>query len=89
MDNSMRFGPFELRATERKLLREGQAVPIGARTFGVLLTLVDQAPRLVRTGELLDAVWPGLVVEEANLSPSTCIRPMAATLSSVWASPTT
>jgi non-specific serine/threonine protein kinase len=42
-------------------------VALGERAFDVLLALVERAGRLVAKDELLDLVWPGLVVEENNL----------------------
>jgi predicted ATPase/DNA-binding winged helix-turn-helix (wHTH) protein len=62
-----RFGEFELRLTERQLLANGQSAALGARAFDVLRVLAEHAGRLVTKAELLDAVWPNLVVEEANL----------------------
>jgi len=62
------FGRFELRAANRQLLLDGQPVVLGARAFDVLLALVERRHRLVTKEELLDVAWPGLVVEENNLS---------------------
>ena len=62
-----RFGRFELRTATRELLADRVAVPLGARAFDVLLALVERRERLVPKSELLDVVWPGLVVEENNL----------------------
>jgi len=62
-----RFGPYEIRPTERQLLKDGLALPLGARAFDVLMALVERRDRLVTKAELLDAVWPDLVVEEANV----------------------
>lgn len=39
-----------------------------ARTFDVLLALVERPGRTVEKDELLAAVWPDTIVEEANLS---------------------
>jgi class 3 adenylate cyclase/tetratricopeptide (TPR) repeat protein len=61
------FGGFELQPERRRLLQDGEPVPIGARAFDVLLALVDRHERVVSKIELLDLVWPGLVVEENNL----------------------
>lgn len=58
---------FELRPNERRLLVRGEAVQVGARAFDVLVTLAERADRVVGKHELLDLVWPGLVVEENNL----------------------
>ena len=64
----MRFGRFEILFAQRQLLQDGQPVALGARAFDVLLLLVSQRGRVVSRGELMDAVWPGVVVEENNLS---------------------
>lgn len=67
MAQSYRFGPVELRPTERQLLVNGRPAHIGARAFDVLMALVDRRDRVVTKDELLDLAWPGLVVEENNL----------------------
>ena len=61
------FGTFELRLDERRLLVDGQPVALGSRGFDLLRTLVARRDRVVSKNELLDQVWPGLVVEENNL----------------------
>ena len=67
LGTSWRFGPVEVRPAERQLLVEGQPAPVGARAFDVLLALIDRRDRVVTKNELLEIVWPGLVVEENNL----------------------
>ena len=67
MAHRHRFGRFEVLPVERQLLADGRPVPLGARAFDVLLALIERRERLVTKAELLDVVWPGLVVEEANL----------------------
>jgi len=61
------FGAVELRLDERRLLVNGQPVGLGSRGFDLLKALVNKRDRVVSKGELLDEVWPGLVVEENNL----------------------
>ena len=61
------FDRFELLPVERVLLDSGRPVTIGSRAFDMLLALIERRDRLVTKAELLDLVWPGLVVEEANL----------------------
>ena len=61
------FGRFELRPASRQLLVDGQPVVLGARAFDVLNALIERRERLVAKDELIDLVWPGLVVEENNL----------------------
>ena len=62
-----RFDHFEIRPTERQLLVAGHSAPLGARAFDLLVALVERRDRTVTKNELLDLVWPGLVVEENNL----------------------
>lgn len=61
------FGTVELRLAERVLLVDGQEVGLGSRGFDLLKALVAKRDRVVSKDELLDEVWPGLVVEENNL----------------------
>ena len=67
MAQSYRFGPVEVRPAERQLLVEGKPAALGARAFDLLLALIDHRDRVVGKNELLDLVWPGVVVEENNL----------------------
>ncbi len=62
-----RFDGFELDTSERLLYRDGQPVGLGARAIALLTALLGRPGRLVTKVELLDRVWPGLVVEENNL----------------------
>ena len=66
-DDSYQFGQFRLDARERRLLREGTAVPLPPKAFDLLLVLVRDHGRLLGKDELLKLVWPDLFVEEANL----------------------
>ena len=67
MTESCRFGRIEVRLAERQLLVGGEPAKLGARAFDLLLALVERRERVVSKNELLDLVWPGLVVEENNL----------------------
>ena len=67
MTENYKFGTVEVRAGERRLLVDGRPAPVGARAFDLLLALIDHRDRVVGKNELLDLVWPGLVVEENNL----------------------
>src|SRR5215469_14362616 len=61
------FGPFRLVPKERKLLLEDQQIPLGSRAFEILVALVERAGTVVPADELMRLVWPGIIVEEANL----------------------
>jgi len=67
MTESCRFSRIEVRPAERQLLVDGKQARLGARAFDLLLALVERRERVVSKNELLDLVWPGLVVEENNL----------------------
>ena len=67
MSDIIQFGRFEIRMTERQLRADGQPVPLGSRAFDLLAALVARRDRMVAKSELLELVWPGLVVEENNL----------------------
>jgi predicted ATPase/DNA-binding winged helix-turn-helix (wHTH) protein len=67
MTAPLRFGRAEVRPSERQLLVDGRPVALGARAFDLLMALVERRDRMVGKNELLDSVWPGLVVEENNL----------------------
>jgi len=62
------LGPFQLDPEAGVLTHAGAAVPLGARGAAVLTALVSRANECVQKSALLDAAWPGLVVEEANLA---------------------
>lgn len=62
------FGPFRIDPDREVLLRDGQPVAITRKAFEVLLELVRRDPEVVTKDDLMQAVWPGRIVEEANLS---------------------
>lgn len=68
MQQIITLGPVQLRPAERVLCVHGQVVTVGARAFDLLLALAERRERVVSKDELLDLVWPGVVVEENNLS---------------------
>src|SRR5215470_103572 len=67
------FGPFVLNVPERQLLRNSTVVPLRGKVFETLCVLVENAGRLVRKEELLQALWPDSIVEENNLTQSISI----------------
>src|SRR6266568_3325419 len=62
-----RSGAIEIDAMRRSVLIDGMPAKVGARAFDVLLALVERRERVVPKHELMDVVWPKLVVEENNL----------------------
>src|SRR5215469_15146885 len=62
------FGPFQLDARSDTLVGPHGPVALGQRACVLLRTLVSQPGVLVTKSELMDAAWPGLAVEEGNLT---------------------
>jgi len=65
---SYQFGPFQLDAKDRMLLREGEYVPLAPKVFETLLALVEHRGRIVDKEELLKEIWPNTFVEEVSLA---------------------
>ncbi|MBA3355694.1 MAG: transcriptional regulator [Pyrinomonadaceae bacterium] len=62
------FGPYRLDPAERRLLRDGKPVALTPKCFDLLVLFVENSGHLLEKGELLERLWPGQFVEEANLS---------------------
>ncbi|NVH75771.1 ATPase [Paraburkholderia sp. JPY432] len=65
--NGVEFGPFKLLVSERRLERKGVPVKLGSRALEILTMLVQKSGQIVDKREILDRVWPGLIVEENTL----------------------
>ncbi|MFT3923238.1 MAG: alpha/beta fold hydrolase [Myxococcales bacterium] len=61
------FGPFLLELHERRLLRDGEVIPLLGKAFDTLVLLVEGAGTLQKQQQLLDRLWPDVVVEPNNL----------------------
>jgi len=66
----LQLGAFRFDQHSRALfhLDSGAHIPIGSRALGVLGVLVERAGELVPKDEIMKAVWPETVVEDANLT---------------------
>lgn len=62
-----RFGAFELDRNARALRLNGRELALQPRVFDVLLYLVDHGDRVVGKDELLEKLWPGVIVTESSL----------------------
>ncbi len=64
-----RFTGFELDPERRSLrsIENAEPVALTAKPFDVLLYLIENRGRLVEKQTLLEAVWPNVIVAEANL----------------------
>ena len=64
---SFRFGAFEVDCARRQLLADGRSVALKPRAFDLLEALLRRSDRLVSKNELLQVVWPNVIVEENNV----------------------
>jgi len=71
-DVTFEFGNFRLERRGGELCRTDTdrpaPVPIGRRALDVLCVLLARPGQLVAKHEIMDAAWPGLTVEENNLT---------------------
>jgi TolB-like protein len=62
------FGSFTLDMDHGSLLRDGRPVAVSSKGMLLLHALVRSAGAPVGKARLMEAAWPGLAVEESNLS---------------------
>jgi TolB-like protein/Flp pilus assembly protein TadD len=62
------FGPFRLDADAEILFRDAQPIVLGQRAVALLRLLLEQAGAPVSKDALFEAAWPGLAVEDSNLT---------------------
>jgi TolB-like protein len=62
------LGPFRLDAKAEMLFRGADPIALGQRAVALLCLLVQRAGAPVSKDELMAAAWPGLAVEEGNLT---------------------
>ena len=68
MNNNIRFGQHEWCPSARQLLVRGSPAPLGSRALDLLGVLLANRDKVMSKSALLELAWPGLVVEENNLS---------------------
>jgi DNA-binding winged helix-turn-helix (wHTH) protein len=62
------FGRFTFDSDTRELLEAGRRAHVSPKAFDLLRVLLERRPNVVSKTELLDRVWPGAFVGDANLS---------------------
>ena len=62
------FGPFVLDPDAGTLLRSDLPVAVGHRAIRLLAALAGRPGEILGKAELMDAAWPGIAVEEGNLT---------------------
>jgi predicted ATPase/DNA-binding winged helix-turn-helix (wHTH) protein len=60
-------GECEIDLARREIRLLGSAVPIGGRAFEIIEVLAQSAGELVTKDELMDRIWPGMIVMENTL----------------------
>jgi DNA-binding winged helix-turn-helix (wHTH) protein len=63
----IRFGAFVLDAGSRTVERQGEELHLSGKAFDLLQILVAEQPKAVSKTELLNRIWPDVVVEEENI----------------------
>lgn len=62
-----RFARFEIDENTREVRIGARVLPLQPRVFDLLVYLARHRDRVVPKDELLDAVWPGVIVTDASL----------------------
>jgi DNA-binding winged helix-turn-helix (wHTH) protein/tetratricopeptide (TPR) repeat protein len=64
------FGDFILESGQRRLLRResGEPIALTAKVLDTLLQLIEHRGETLDKDTLLDAIWPGVIVEENSLT---------------------
>jgi DNA-binding winged helix-turn-helix (wHTH) protein/tetratricopeptide (TPR) repeat protein len=71
--NNLEFGEFTLDTTHRQVRRDDLVLPIAGKAFDLLQYMAANAGRPLLKDELLKAVWPDSIVEEANLTQNVSV----------------
>ena len=64
---SYRFGPFELDSTRRRLIRDGEPVPVSDRHLEILSLLAANAGQVISKDELIEAAWKDVAVADNSI----------------------
>lgn len=64
----LRFGDCVLDTAARQLVRRGRSVALSPKAFETLKLLIEERPRALSKGEILERVWSGVFVSDASLT---------------------
>lgn len=67
------FGPYCVDATERILHKNGQEIVLTAKSFDVLLVLVQNSGHIVEKETFMREVWEGSFVEDSNITQNVSV----------------
>ena len=62
------FGPFRLDPNRRRLFCGDEVVALSPKAIETLILLVENRGKLLERETLMDALWPDVIVEDANLT---------------------
>ncbi len=62
------FGPFQLDTGQRTLTRDGVEIRLKPKTLELLQLFVERGNEVISKDQLMEGIWPGAFVEEANLT---------------------
>lgn len=68
-----RFGPFRLDAAAKVLFRGEQPLHLTRKAVETLIVLAARSPEVATKEEIMAAVWPDRVVDEANLAQNIAV----------------
>lgn len=68
-----RFGPFRLDAAAKVLFRNEQPLHLTRKAVETLVVLAARSPEVATKEEIMAAVWPDRVVDEANLAQNIAV----------------
>ena len=64
----LQFGPYILDPAARQLLCNGVPVHLAPKSCDLLYLLLQNSGRVIGKEEILASIWPGVTVEEGNLT---------------------
>ena len=62
------FGDFRLDPSRRRLFHNEETILLSPKALETLIVLVRNAGKVLHRDELMNAVWPDTIVEDANLT---------------------
>lgn len=63
----LRFGDCEFDSDTREVFRGGRRIHVSPKAFSLLAALIERRPKAIPKDQLLELLWPGTFVSEANL----------------------
>jgi DNA-binding winged helix-turn-helix (wHTH) protein len=68
MSGKLAFGSFVLDVERGTLLRDGRPLAVNSKGLLLLRVLLEAPGQVLTKTDLMEAAWPGVAIEESNLS---------------------